>query len=143
MIQSADEFVRLRTSDQYKEYSQAAEDEAPLAVWLDIINRFPEMREWVVHNKTVPLEILDLLARDDSRETRAVVADKRKLSFELFNLLSSDSDEVVRQRVACNRKAPIEVLKRLAEDPIELVRRAAEKQLLIRKLYPTIRGQHR
>ncbi|MGC4060019.1 MAG: hypothetical protein QM749_03850 [Aquabacterium sp.] len=132
MIHSADEFVRLRTSDHREEYLLAAEDDAPLTVWLDVIHRFPEMREWVVHNKTVPLEVLELLARDEARKVRAVVADKKKLSLELFELLSCDPDEVVRQRIAYNRKAPIEVLKRLAGDQVELVRSAAQKQLLTR-----------
>ena len=57
MINSAEEFVRLRTSEQKEEYSKAVEDEAPISVWLDIVDRFPEMKEWVVHNRTVPLEI--------------------------------------------------------------------------------------
>jgi hypothetical protein len=48
--------VRLRTSDRIEEYWRAAEDEAPLAVWRGVVTRFLEMREWVAHNKTVPLE---------------------------------------------------------------------------------------
>jgi hypothetical protein len=132
MIESAEEFLRLRTSDRRDEYATAAEDDAPLEVWMNVIERFPEMREWVAHNKTVPLEILELLAKDQSPKVRSVVADKRKLSSDLFDLLSRDSHEVVRQRVAYNRKVPLDVLKRLAEDPVGLVRDAANKQLLLR-----------
>jgi len=129
MITSAEEFVRLRNSDIHEEYSRAADDDAPEAVWRDVIDRFPEMREWVVHNKTVPVEILEVLARDDAASVRATVADKRKLSGELFDLLARDADEVVRQRVALNKKVPVHVLEHLAIDASPFVRAAALKRL--------------
>lgn len=129
MISSAEEFVRLRTSDLPDEYSIAAEDEAPTTVWFDVISRFPEMREWVVHNKTVPIEILEVLARDDSASVRATVADKRKLSPELFDLLARDDDELVRLRLAYNKKAPMHVLEQLSVDASTLVRTTAMKRL--------------
>ncbi len=56
MINSADDFVRLRCSEDRNEYERAAWDEAPLEVWLDVIERFPDMRFWVACNKTVPME---------------------------------------------------------------------------------------
>jgi hypothetical protein len=129
LIASAEEFVRLRNSDIPEEYSLAAEDEAPVAVWLDVISRFPEMREWVVHNKTVPIEILEVLARDESASVRATVADKRKLSLELLDLLAHDCDELVRHRVAYNKKVPTHVLEHLSTDSSPLVRAAAMKRL--------------
>lgn len=107
----------------------AVEDAAPISVWLDVIDRFPEMKEWVVHNRTVPLEILEILASDLERRVRATVADKRKLSATLFDLLSRDVDEVVRQRIAYNKKAPIMIIERLALDPVPLVRTAALERL--------------
>lgn len=124
MINSAEEFVRLRTSDERGEYEQAAYDSAPLEVWRDVIRRYPEMRKWVAVNKTVPLEILSILAKDEDVDVRWMVAMKRKLSAELFELLSRDSDETVRVRIVFNRKTPIEIIERLAEDPSELVREA-------------------
>ncbi|WP_423600596.1 hypothetical protein [Roseateles sp. MS654] len=119
----------MRTSDLPDEYSIAAEDEAPTTVWFDVISRFPEMREWVVHNKTVPVEILEVLARDDSASVRATVADKRKLSSELFDLLARDDDELVRLRLAYNKKAPMHVLEQLSVDASPLVRTTAMKRL--------------
>lgn len=129
MINSADEFVRLRTSELREEYLRAAEGEASLSVWMEVIARFPDMREWVALNRTVPLEVLDVLASDASASVRAAVADKRKLSPALFQLLASDVDEVVRQRIAYNKKAPPHLLDRLAEDPSPLVREAARMRL--------------
>lgn len=129
MITSAEEFVGLRNSDIPGEYLRAAEDEAPVEVWFDVISRFPEMREWVAHNKTVPIEILDVLARDEVVSVRAAVADKRKLSVELFELLAQDRDELVRQRVAYNKKAPIKVLEYLSADSSPMVHAVAAKRL--------------
>ena len=129
MITSAEEFVRLRTSGDPQEYRRAANDEATVEVWKDVIQRFPEMKPWVIHNKQVQLEILELMARDPSASIRACVADKRKLGPRLFEALSRDADEDVRARIACNQKVPEEILRRLAADETELVRQAAAARL--------------
>ncbi|WP_151799361.1 hypothetical protein [Acinetobacter nosocomialis] len=129
MISSAEEFVFLRTSEILEEYTRAAYDDASDVVWMEVISKFPEMREWVAHNKTVPINILKILARDTNESVRAIVASKRKLSPELFDLLSQDKSETVRERVACNKKAPIHILRRLVNDPTMFVRVAALKRL--------------
>ena len=129
MIASAEEFVRLRTSVAPAEYRRAAHDEAPMAVWFDVMARFPDMKEWVAHNKTIPLEILDVLARDADIRVRATVAGKRKLAIELFELLAADPNETVRHAVACNGKAPLHVLRRLAADAAVRVNAAAAERL--------------
>jgi hypothetical protein len=100
VIESAEEFVRLRSSEDPEEYGLAAIEPAPEAVWLEVIARFPEMRPWVAHNKTVPLSILKILADDEDADVRAAVASKRKLSDELFIRLARDTDEGVRARIA-------------------------------------------
>lgn len=129
MIISADEFARLRTSEKPDEYLRAANDEATLSIWKEIISGFPEMRTWVAHNKTVPIDILEILARDESIAVRAAVADKRKLTVELFELLVQDCSELVRLRIAHNRKLPIHLLKQLLDDPSPLVVATAEERL--------------
>lgn len=98
MIESAEEFVRLRTSSLPEEYLRAAEEEATTNVWIDVIQRYPGMRSWVAHNKSVPIEVLALLAVDPDPDVRSVVADRRKLTPELFRQLSADPDEAVRAR---------------------------------------------
>ncbi|WP_268633261.1 hypothetical protein [Paenibacillus alvei] len=37
------------------EYLKAAWDDAPFEVWLEVINKYPDMREWVAHNKSIQL----------------------------------------------------------------------------------------
>ncbi|MGA0573080.1 hypothetical protein ACO2Q9_20370 [Variovorax sp. VNK109] len=129
MIDSAEEFVRLRTSEVQEEYTRASVESASLEVWTDVVLRFPHMREWVVHNKAVPPEILELLSRDGSESVRAAVAMKRKLSADLFTLLANDASEVVRARLAYNQKLPPALLRALANDSSPLVREASHRRL--------------
>jgi len=116
---SAEEFVRLRQSERSEDYLRATTENAEIDVWLEIINQFPSMRIWVAQNKTVPMEILSMLARDEDPAVRAFVAMKNKLSVGLFKLLAADSDNSVRNRIAHNKNAPVEVLRDLANDSDE------------------------
>lgn len=115
MIISAEEFVALRSSDKKSEYDRAAMEEAPVSVWHEVIEKYPEYRQWVAHNKTVPLEILEELCAFDT-DVRRFVATKRKLSLALFELLSKDSSSVVRIGIAANKKTPSAILERLLGD---------------------------
>jgi hypothetical protein len=129
MISTAEEFIRLRTSEKPQEYLRAASEPAEVSVWLEIIDRYPEMRTWVAQNKTVPPEILNALARDADPAVRLVVAMKNKLSEDLFFLLAKDIDDGVRQRISYNKNAPRSVLEMLARDTNELVSEPASARL--------------
>lgn len=128
MIASAEEFVELRRSERQAEYSQAAQDNAPLGVWLDVIQRFPDMRFWVAQNKTVPVEVLAVLARDPDSRVRSMVAMKNKLTDDLFALLAKDQDDSVRASLAHNKKTPSEILGGLVEDQSPIVSAAARER---------------
>jgi NurA-like 5'-3' nuclease len=129
MIMSAEEFVRLRLSDDPEEYGRSASDSANELVWLDVIDRYPDMRSWVAHNKTVPLSVLRILSKDSDSDVRITVASKRKLDESLFETLAADIDESVRQRIAYNKKTPMRVLKLLSEDKEPIVRDVALNRL--------------
>jgi hypothetical protein len=101
----------------------------PMAVWLELIGEYPEMRQWAAHNKTVPIEILDLLAGDPDRAVRGMVAVKRKLTPEILQRLAGDPDEAVRMSVARHRRTPRHVLLQLREDPWPEVRRVVAGRL--------------
>jgi len=130
LIASAAEFVSLRLSTRPEEYLRAAEDAAPLQVWQDVIANYPQMRQWVAHNKTVPLQVLVILAHDPDVEVRLFVAMKNKLSSELYTLLSEDHDDGVRARIAHNKNTPRTVLQKLAKDPSRLVAESAAQKLI-------------
>lgn len=128
-ILSADEFVRLRYSDDPEDYRRAAGESAPLAVWLEVVERYPDARMWVAHNKTVPIEILEALVDDSDTRVRLAVAMKRKLTPELLARLSADKDESVRMRVAMHKNTSRETLEGLQADPWERVREVARGRL--------------
>ena len=129
MITSANEFIRLRTSELKQEYDRAASDEAPLDVWWELVRDHPDMKVWVVHNKTVPLEILDALSTDEDTAVRDAVARKRKASFEILERLAHDPDSGVRYAVACNKKTPPSILKMLLSDQWDVVAAKARARL--------------
>lgn len=76
VIESAEEFLRLRTSEDPDEYGRAAQDQASEDTWRDVIDRFPEMRVWVAQNKTVPLTVLEELRNDPDVRVRSMVRAK-------------------------------------------------------------------
>ena len=129
MIKSAEEFIRLRTSHNQEEYNRAANEAAPLQVWLEIIENHPEMRTWVAHNKTVPLEILNILSHDPDSEVRCRVAMKGKLPGHIQIALAKDKEYSVRHTIAHNAKATREALELLAEDEEESIGSKALERL--------------
>lgn len=121
MIGSADEFRRLRISDDAEDQRRASLEPADERVWIDVIEHYPDLRKWVAHNKTVPLSILGVLATDPDPDVRYFVAMKRKLDRRLFDLLAGDPDASVRIRIAWNPKTPLDLLTKLATDPDDFV----------------------
>ena len=76
------------------------------AIWQQVIAEHPEIKIWVVRNKTVPLSMLRILATDADTSVRWEVAGKRKLDDALFEALCADRDESVRRVVLTNAKCP-------------------------------------
>ena len=66
MISSAEEFLKLRTSEIKEEQDRASLGCADNNIWLEIIHNYPDYKFWVVHNKTIPIDILEQLAEDEN-----------------------------------------------------------------------------
>ena len=129
MINSAEEFVKLRCSECQQDYLKAAHDSASLEVWMEVVSKFPHMKVWVAHNKTVPIEVLRYLASDADWRVRHAVATKNKLSNDLMVLLAGDADESVRLRIAYNKRTDLTTLEKLANDESQLVSSVAQHRL--------------
>ncbi|MFD2329492.1 hypothetical protein ACFSR7_09595 [Cohnella sp. GCM10020058] len=129
MINSAEEFVRLRSSEKKDEYLKAAWDEAPVEVWLEVINRYPDMRKWVAHNKSIPVVIMEILAVDVDERVRFTVATKNRLPEDVQLILARDTSESVRQRIVYNKKATLKVLSILLNDDNEEIRSLAKNRM--------------
>ena len=108
MINSADEFKRLRESEIQDEYHRAATDEASIDIWNEVLEKYPDLAFWVAQNKTIPLEILYTLADNENVDVRCMVARKRKIDNIIFSKLKEDIDESVRHALICNTKLSIE-----------------------------------
>ena len=68
MILCAEDFIRLRTREVKAEYNRAAQEAAPMDVWLEIVSTYPRMRVWVAKNKTIPMKVPHCLAGDKTRK---------------------------------------------------------------------------
>jgi hypothetical protein len=79
-------------------------------------------------NKTVPVEVLEVLARDPDSRVRSMVAMKNRLTDSLFALLATDQDDSVRASLARNKKIPSEILGCLAGDQSQIVSAAARER---------------
>ncbi len=116
MISSAEEFNSLRTSDNLDEQRRSAQEEAPIEVWHQVIKDYPNMKEWVVHNKTIPIEILEFLVHDSDAKVREVIARKRKINEKIVKTLAVDQNENVRYALMCNTKLSLEDKKQIKID---------------------------
>lgn len=130
MLTDAEEFVLLRTSEDPQAYHRATHDTASLETWFEVIERYPDMRFWVAQNKTVPPEVLRVLARDDDPRVRSMVAMKRTLESGVLEGLANDPNDAVRMSVARHRNTPRPVLEKLAaDDAWPEVQRVAQDRL--------------
>lgn len=90
MIESADQFVLLQTSENPELYQKAANDSATEETWREVIEKYPDMRVWVARNKTVPSSILEILSHDKNADVRYAVAMKRKAGQDILQRLAQD-----------------------------------------------------
>jgi hypothetical protein len=128
-IDSADEFVRLRYSEDPLEYRRAAVEPAAIAVWIEVINRYPDARVWVAQNKTIQKEVISRLASDADSRVRYMISMKRSLTPELLGKLAMDSDETIRMRVAMHKNSTRETLRLLGDDPWKDIRNVISERL--------------
>ena len=129
MIESAEEFKRLRECELMDEYTRAAHEEAPVEIWEDVLENYPEMAFWVAQNKTVQVATLKRLAVHNDPKVRDMVARKRKIPESLMLDLAKDENESVRHTLANNGKVTEKVLKVLINDSWEVVRERASEKL--------------
>ena len=129
MIISAQEFKKLRLSDDHNEQLRASTDSASIDVWSEVIALYPDLKEWVAHNKTIQIEILEILATDNDPRVRCVVARKRKINDKIFDLLKNDVDESVRHALICNTKLNLDKKRDIEVNDSEWLRRELQSKL--------------
>jgi hypothetical protein len=122
-----------------EEYVRAAHDSAPDSVWLDVIERFPSMREWVANNKTVSTDILKRLLQDPDHRVRFALACVNRLTPEMIDALAADADESIRAHICRHKRCPLALLERLAKNPSQWVAAHAQEAL---KERARVQGRH-
>ncbi len=94
-----------------------------------VINGDEEERYNIANSANVSVAILDLLAKDDNSDIRAMVAKRLNASQEILDLLSKDKSVHVRMAVAANTKSSPDTLALLAQDNDEYVNRAVAQNI--------------
>lgn len=125
MISSAKEFIALRELND----ERASHDTADLKIWLEVIEHYPDYKIWVIHNKTVPIEILEILVHDSDPKVRGAVARKRKINDTIFDILKTDKEESVRYDLISNTNLPINKLKQIKTDDSEWLEQKLKEKL--------------
>jgi asparagine synthetase A len=125
-----EDFLGLIELNDEQSLQRLRSETATESVWEEIINKHPHARRAVTLNKTLPENILRLLARDTDPLVRADIAMRRALPEDIFAILSKDPEETVRARIVCNRKTPRALIQKLTDDSSIVVSSSAKKQLL-------------
>lgn len=129
MITSVDEFLSLCASGKLVDINRSLQDEASIEIWMELVSNFSPHQIDVAQNRTIPPEIMRILATQGDEVVRTILAEKRKLPVDIFGLLANDSSELVRKKIAANQKTPIEIVENLANDENEDVSRVAKFRL--------------
>ncbi|MES2503823.1 MAG: hypothetical protein V4534_02985 [Myxococcota bacterium] len=129
VLESADEFVRLRCSEIDGEQFIASWGIATFEIWKEVIDNHPRMRMWVAHNKTIPDEIIRILAVDRDRRVRSMIASKRRAPSDVLAILAKDEDETIRRSVAGHRNTTADTLATMLNDEWSVVAEIAKERL--------------
>ena len=116
MLYTAEEFVGLVNADDPEISNQAAHVEASEAVWLAVVDRYPTLRFAVAANKTIPAQVIEVLARDGDARVRDMIARKRVVPLRVMEMLALDSDTGIRLTLAYNKSTPRRILESLRDD---------------------------
>jgi hypothetical protein len=128
-IHTASEFIAALENPDATHNSFIRFCEASTQTWLEIVNHSEEAAVWVALNKTIPLEVIQVLAKHPSARVRRFAADKNRITPELIALLATDQDPTVRLRIANHKKTGAKILHQLLHDDWEQVAEVARKRL--------------
>ena len=129
LIHNASEFIDTLENPESSDHALIRFGMASTTTWLEIIQHSEDAAVWVALNKTIPVEVIEVLAQHSSARVRRFAAAKNRITPELILLLSTDSDPSVRLRIAIHKKTGAEILRQLLRDDWEQVVETARKRL--------------
>jgi hypothetical protein len=128
-ITAAEEFVALLDARPLSPSSIAAVQAGDVAVWWDVLARFPDVAVWVAANRTIPNPIVAHLAMHPRIQVRVAIASNPRLPEAVMTQLAHDKSDLVRMRIACNPRATRDVLTMLVTDACIVVSKHAQARL--------------
>jgi hypothetical protein len=102
-IHTTSEFIAALENPNTTDNSLIRFCEASTQTWLEIIHHSEEAAVWVALNKTIPLEVIEVLAKHSSAQVRRFAADKNQITPGLILLLVTDSDPSACLRITKRR----------------------------------------
>lgn len=129
MISSFADYIQYIESEDNSIFRRAISEAVSEEVLLQVIEKRPDLKTWVISNKLVPESVLILLANDEDQDVRYKVATKRKTPLPILERLADDSVESVRRAVTHNAKASKHILEKLAQDTAPEVAEKANLRL--------------
>ena len=124
-INEAAQFEAMLRSDRSRDRDRALRISMSPAAWQRVIVERPALRRWLPFHRSVPLDVLQQLARDPDVEVRWAVAYSPRASSAMLRTLGQDVDWRVRTGVAGNRRAPRRIARALLADPVAQVAQTA------------------
>lgn len=132
MISHINEYLYLADSDNKTDNNRIINEELSSELISEIIKNYPERKSWLIHNKFIPVKILEELATDDNDDVRFTIALKKKCNRVTFEKLLSDINYSVRLAVIRNKKLPIDLLENISNDMNDEIYEDAKKNLAMR-----------
>lgn len=79
MISNINEYLYLAESDSKSDNNRIINEELSSDLISEMIKNYPQRKSWLIHNKFIPVKILQELATDDNDDVRFTIAMKKNV----------------------------------------------------------------
>lgn len=132
MISNINEYLYLAASDNKSDNNRIINEELSSELISEMIKNYPQRKLWLIHNKFIPVKILQELATDDNDDVRFTIAMKKKCNRVTYEKLLRDKNYSVRLAVIRNKQLPIDLLEKISNDMNDEIHEDAKKILAMR-----------
>ena len=133
MISNIEEYIRLCDSDCRNDNRRTVTEELSQEVVSEILKNHPDRHAWLIHNKLIPANILEVLVENNDEDIRFTIAMKRCCNKLTFEKLVHDKSDSVKLVLVRNPKLPIDLLKKLISDKNKEISKKAKNEFLKRQ----------
>lgn len=127
MISNINEYLYLAESDNKSDNKRIINEELSSELISEMIKNYPQRKSWLIHNKFIPVKILQERATDDNDDVRFTIAMKKKCNRVTDENLLKDKNYSVRLAVIRNKQLPIDLLEKISNDMNDKIHEDANK----------------